>query len=164
MMFLGDVNTIEETAGTRNTTADLKLDGKWRYHCVLWNHVLSFSLCGAGTLLVADDSAVIRKIICKYLDALLAQYVVCKDGREAADWFEVNYETCCGELMYWSPAYFFDIICRYNYGSGDAQDGRRCAHCTCQGHLCKGPMFHRVGYRTDQPASGDETVSITLVR
>ena len=53
-----------------------------------------------GTLLVADDSAVIRKIICKYLDALSAEYVVCCDGREAADWYEKNYGACCGRGRY----------------------------------------------------------------
>ena len=67
-------------------------------YAVIFSGSLLFLSGLLGTLLAVDDSAVIRKIICKYLDALSAEYVVCKDGREAADWFEENYETCCGEF------------------------------------------------------------------
>jgi CheY-like chemotaxis protein len=51
-----------------------------------------------GTLLVVDDSMVIRKIISRYLDSLQCAHKVCVDGAQAWDWFVENHSSCAGVI------------------------------------------------------------------
>ncbi|CAN0392307.1 unnamed protein product, partial [Ectocarpus fasciculatus] len=47
-------------------------------------------------VLVVDDSAVIRKIICRFLESLHVTHHACRDGLEASEWFKANSKICCG--------------------------------------------------------------------
>eukprot|EP00602_Paraphysomonas_sp_CaronLab_P011912 CAMPEP_0185041904 /NCGR_PEP_ID=MMETSP1103-20130426/41765_1 /TAXON_ID=36769 /ORGANISM="Paraphysomonas bandaiensis, Strain Caron Lab Isolate" /LENGTH=676 /DNA_ID=CAMNT_0027581837 /DNA_START=129 /DNA_END=2159 /DNA_ORIENTATION=+ len=51
-----------------------------------------------GTLLVVDDSVIIRKIIGKYLLSLDCAYQICSDGSEALQWFSSNARECAGVI------------------------------------------------------------------
>ena len=48
----------------------------------------------SGIVLVADDSAVIRRIFSKYLDERGVTYQMCNDGEQALFWFQNNYVDC----------------------------------------------------------------------
>jgi CheY-like chemotaxis protein len=57
-----------------------------------------FSLFLIGTVLVVDDSMVIRKIISRYLHSFGCVHKVCSDGSEAWDWFVANHASCAGVI------------------------------------------------------------------
>jgi CheY-like chemotaxis protein len=52
----------------------------------------------SGTVLVVDDSMVIRKIISRYLHSFGCVHKVCCDGSEAWDWFVANHASCAGVI------------------------------------------------------------------
>jgi CheY-like chemotaxis protein len=47
-----------------------------------------------GTILVVDDSAVIRKLLSKYLNDLKCPHQLCSDGEEALAWFREHHADC----------------------------------------------------------------------
>jgi DNA-binding NtrC family response regulator len=49
-------------------------------------------------LLVADDSAIIRKIMCKMLDKINIKYQMCNDGLDASQWFRSHAKDCAGVI------------------------------------------------------------------
>jgi CheY-like chemotaxis protein len=48
----------------------------------------------AGIVLAADDSAVIRKLLSKYLTDLKCPHHICCDGAEALAWFREHHSDC----------------------------------------------------------------------
>jgi CheY-like chemotaxis protein len=47
-----------------------------------------------GIVLAVDDSAVIRKLLAKYLNDLKCQHHMCCDGAEALAWFREHHAEC----------------------------------------------------------------------
>jgi CheY-like chemotaxis protein len=52
----------------------------------------------SGTVLVVDDSMVIRKIISRYLHSFGCVHELCSDGAQAWDWFVANHASCAGVI------------------------------------------------------------------
>jgi CheY-like chemotaxis protein len=49
-------------------------------------------------VLVVDDSAIIRKIMCKMLDKINIKYQMCNDGLDASQWFRSHAKDCAGVI------------------------------------------------------------------